>query len=175
LITEYIEAALKRAKYEIIEDKEPYYGEVAEFDGRSMSAWPLPQGIAGHGARELARTCNLGYRAKHLVKLARRIERAEEKLRELEAEALDMHPSDYIEKRTNWEAMIMCGRAIIRYAERHAHLARHAKKEKDRLKECGEVIKEILNNEGDNDSPHREILFHCLLHFEESFQNRVIY
>ena len=28
------------------------------------------------------------------------------------------------------------------------------------------TIKEILNNEGDNDSPHREILFHCLLHFE---------
>jgi len=33
LITEYIEAALSRAKYEIIEDEEPYYGEVLELEG----------------------------------------------------------------------------------------------------------------------------------------------
>jgi predicted RNase H-like HicB family nuclease len=33
LITEYIEAALSRAKYEIIEDEDPYYGEVPELEG----------------------------------------------------------------------------------------------------------------------------------------------
>jgi len=33
LITEYIEAALRRAKYEIIDDEEPYYGEVQELEG----------------------------------------------------------------------------------------------------------------------------------------------
>ncbi len=33
MIGEYIEAALARAKYEIIEDKEPYYGEVLGLDG----------------------------------------------------------------------------------------------------------------------------------------------
>lgn len=33
MITEYIEAALSRAKYEIIEDEEPYYGEVPELEG----------------------------------------------------------------------------------------------------------------------------------------------
>ena len=33
MITEYINAALKRAKYEIIEDDEPYYGEVPELKG----------------------------------------------------------------------------------------------------------------------------------------------
>ncbi len=33
MITEYIEAALKRAKYEIIDDEEPFYGEVAELKG----------------------------------------------------------------------------------------------------------------------------------------------
>jgi predicted RNase H-like HicB family nuclease len=33
LITEYIAAALSRAKYEIIEDEEPYYGEVPELEG----------------------------------------------------------------------------------------------------------------------------------------------
>ena len=33
MITEYIEAALSRAKYEIIEDEESYYGEVPELKG----------------------------------------------------------------------------------------------------------------------------------------------
>jgi len=33
LITEYIEAALSRAKYEIIDDEEPYYGEIPELEG----------------------------------------------------------------------------------------------------------------------------------------------
>ena len=30
MITEYIAAALAKAKYEIIDDEEPYYGEVSE-------------------------------------------------------------------------------------------------------------------------------------------------
>ena len=33
MIVEYIEAALERARYEIIEDEEPYYGEVPGLDG----------------------------------------------------------------------------------------------------------------------------------------------
>jgi predicted RNase H-like HicB family nuclease len=33
MIIEYIETALSRAKYEIIEDEEPYYGEVPELKG----------------------------------------------------------------------------------------------------------------------------------------------
>jgi len=33
MITEYINAALSRAKYEIIHDEEPYYGEVPELEG----------------------------------------------------------------------------------------------------------------------------------------------
>ncbi len=33
MLTEYIEEALKRAQYEIIEDEEPYYGEVEELKG----------------------------------------------------------------------------------------------------------------------------------------------
>jgi predicted RNase H-like HicB family nuclease len=33
MITEYIQAALGQAKYEIIKDKKPYYGEVPELDG----------------------------------------------------------------------------------------------------------------------------------------------
>jgi len=33
MITEYIQAALSKAKFEIIEDTEPYYGEVPELAG----------------------------------------------------------------------------------------------------------------------------------------------
>ena len=33
MIAQYIEAALNRARYEIIEDEEPYYGEVPELEG----------------------------------------------------------------------------------------------------------------------------------------------
>ena len=33
MLTEYIEEALKKAKYEIINDEEPYYGEVPELRG----------------------------------------------------------------------------------------------------------------------------------------------
>jgi len=33
LITQYIEAALSKARYEIVEDEEPYYGEVPELEG----------------------------------------------------------------------------------------------------------------------------------------------
>lgn len=33
MISEYIQAALERARYEIINDQEPYYGEVRELPG----------------------------------------------------------------------------------------------------------------------------------------------
>jgi predicted RNase H-like HicB family nuclease len=33
MITEYIKAAMSKARYEIIEDEEPYYGEVPELEG----------------------------------------------------------------------------------------------------------------------------------------------
>ena len=33
MITEYIQAALSKARYEIIEDEEPYYGEVPGLEG----------------------------------------------------------------------------------------------------------------------------------------------
>ncbi len=33
MLTEYIEEALKKARYEIIKDEEPYYGDVRELKG----------------------------------------------------------------------------------------------------------------------------------------------
>lgn len=64
-----------------------------------------------------------------------RIARAEEKLKELEAKVGALHPAEYLEKRNNWLAMAMCGRAIVRYAQRHAELAREqAAEEEDEVR-----------------------------------------
>jgi 3-methyladenine DNA glycosylase/8-oxoguanine DNA glycosylase len=50
------------------------YGEVAEFDRQRIRAWPGPRRIARLRASELARRCKIGYRAKYIVALARRID-----------------------------------------------------------------------------------------------------
>jgi 3-methyladenine DNA glycosylase/8-oxoguanine DNA glycosylase len=49
------------------------YGEMAEFDGRSVGTWPLPKKIALLEASDMA--CKFGYRAKLIVQLARKIDR----------------------------------------------------------------------------------------------------
>ncbi len=33
MLTEYVEEALRRARYEIIEDEEPFYGEIEDLKG----------------------------------------------------------------------------------------------------------------------------------------------
>lgn len=33
MLTEYIETALERARYEFIQDEEPYYGEIPDLEG----------------------------------------------------------------------------------------------------------------------------------------------
>jgi len=43
MITEYIQAALRRARYEIIEDDEPYYGEIEGLQGVWASGGSLEQ------------------------------------------------------------------------------------------------------------------------------------
>jgi formate C-acetyltransferase len=64
--------------------------------------------------------------------LKARIERIEANLRQLDSEAWQMNPAEYLEKKNNWQAMAMCGRAILRFAERYAESARQrAKAEKD--------------------------------------------
>ncbi|MGD1060269.1 MAG: hypothetical protein ABR879_02295, partial [Methanomassiliicoccales archaeon] len=49
------------------------YGEVAEFDGKKVWAWPLPQKIAKARPEDMAKACKLGYRAKRIVQMARSI------------------------------------------------------------------------------------------------------
>ena len=66
------------------------YGEVADFDGKKIPVWPLPKRIAKIEAPDLAKACNLGYRAKHLANLARKLTSEEfpgmEELERLEPE-----------------------------------------------------------------------------------------
>jgi predicted RNase H-like HicB family nuclease len=44
MITEYVEEALKRAKYEIINDEEPYYGEIEKLKGIWSTGETLEKG-----------------------------------------------------------------------------------------------------------------------------------
>jgi DNA-3-methyladenine glycosylase II len=47
------------------------YGQRADFDGKRIRVWPTYARISKLTPTELAKTCNVGYRAKLLVKLAR--------------------------------------------------------------------------------------------------------
>lgn len=47
------------------------YGEVAEFDGREVYAWPTPAIISEIQPVDLAKQCKVGYRAKNIVNLAK--------------------------------------------------------------------------------------------------------
>jgi 3-methyladenine DNA glycosylase/8-oxoguanine DNA glycosylase len=48
-----------------------HYGEKAEFGGKHIRVWPTHKRISKLTPTQLAKTCKVGYRAKHLVKLAR--------------------------------------------------------------------------------------------------------
>jgi pyruvate formate-lyase/glycerol dehydratase family glycyl radical enzyme len=56
--------------------------------------------------------------------LQARLERIEAKLRDLDAKACELNPAEYLEKKSDWTAMAICGRAILRFAQRHAEVAR---------------------------------------------------
>lgn len=49
------------------------YGEIAEFDGKKIYAWPTPAKISNVTERELAERCKVGYRAKNIVNLAKKL------------------------------------------------------------------------------------------------------
>ncbi|AKA48302.1 hypothetical protein IX51_03410 [uncultured archaeon] len=67
------------------------YGEAAEFDDRQVSAWPVPERISSIEESELARKCKVGYRAKHIVKLAKKL--SEEKFPSMQQLA-EMSPGE---------------------------------------------------------------------------------
>ncbi len=49
------------------------YGDAAEFDGKRVVAWPSAGKMAKADEGELRRFCKLGYRAKYIVAIAKRI------------------------------------------------------------------------------------------------------
>jgi 3-methyladenine DNA glycosylase/8-oxoguanine DNA glycosylase len=49
------------------------YGDAAEFDEKTVYAWPLPQRLASLNPSVFAKTCKIGYRAKRIVKLAQKL------------------------------------------------------------------------------------------------------
>ena len=56
--------------------------------------------------------------------LQARLDRVEANLRDLDARAFAMAPAEYLERKHNWTAMAICGRAILRFVERYAAVAR---------------------------------------------------
>ena len=50
------------------------YGEIAEFDGKSVRVWPTARLISKTGVEEIYKDCKWGYRAKFLVKTAEAIQ-----------------------------------------------------------------------------------------------------
>ena len=65
-------APLKRSN-EMIASFIRNYGEVAEFDGKQVYAWPTQERLAGVSEKEISSKCKVGYRSKHIVKLAGRL------------------------------------------------------------------------------------------------------
>lgn len=49
------------------------YGDVAEFDQKTVYVWPLPQKLASMNPIVPARECRVGYRAKRITKLAAKL------------------------------------------------------------------------------------------------------
>ena len=84
MLTDYIQAAMRHARYEIIEDPKPFYGEIAECPGVWANAETL------EGAREelqsvLEGWIVLGLRLGHPIPVVDGIAVAAEKLESINA------------------------------------------------------------------------------------------
>ena len=67
-----------------------------------------------------------------------RIAMAEAKLAELDARVEELDPAEYLAKRYEWQAMVRCGKAIIRYGQRLSETARQqAAQERDEKRRQG--------------------------------------
>ncbi len=148
-----------KERKEIIENICPFWQE-RSMAGLIMSSLPeeIAPTIMSHGAFITntweAGLCAPTYDWKVLFKegLAARIASAEASLKELDEKVAQMDPAKYLEKRYNWQAMVRCGKAIIRYGERLSALAREkAAQEKDdkrrkELEKMAEVLKKVPAN-----------------------------
>lgn len=81
MIAQYIAAALSRARYEIIEDEEPYYGEVPELAGVWATGKTLEEcrrnlaeGLEGWLVVRLRRGLDVPAIARHKIEELERLE-----------------------------------------------------------------------------------------------------
>ena len=155
----FSEIVTDEERREIIEDICPYWQE-RSMVGLIRSSLPeeLAPIIMSHGAF-ITNTWEAGllvpsYDWEDLFRegLAARIASAEASLKELDQKVAGMDPAEYLEKRYNWQAMVRCGKAIIRYGERLSVLARQqAAMEKDdkrkkELEEMAELLHKVPAN-----------------------------
>jgi pyruvate-formate lyase len=81
--------------------------------------------------------------------LEARIAVAEAKLAELDAKVEELDPAEYLAKRYEWQAMVRCGRAIIRYGQRLSELARQQaaqerdEKRKKELEQMADILEHV--------------------------------
>jgi len=171
----YSEMVTDEERKEIVEDIHAYWNGRSWRDlvADAMPSFikPLVAEPLGHSVSfqtwEMSRTLP-GYDYETLFRdgLQARIDKLEAKLEELEERILDadMAPAEYLERRHEWEAMALCGRAMIRYAQRHAELAREqaaAEKDETRKQELEELA-DIL----DRVPAHPPRTFHECLQFQ---------
>ena len=147
----YSQMVSKEERKEIIEDICAYW------EGRSVGdrIWDaMPDFIRPLAAEQLGWSLGVrsyeesrtlpGYDYEPLFEegLQARIDKVEAKLEELEDRIGETDPAEYLEKKAEWQAMAIFGRAIIRYGQRHSELARQraeAEKDETRKKELQEL------------------------------------
>jgi pyruvate formate-lyase/glycerol dehydratase family glycyl radical enzyme len=78
-----------------------------------------------------------------------RIASAEARLAELDARVEELDPAEYLAKRYEWQAMVRCGKAIIRYSQRLSETARQQaaqesdKKRRRELEEMADILEHV--------------------------------
>jgi pyruvate-formate lyase len=140
---------------EIVEDICPYW-QARSMTGLIKSSLPeeMAPAILSHGAF-ITNTWEAGLLAPswdwdvlYSEGLTARIAQAEAHLKQLDEKVAELDPGEYLERRYNWQAMVRCGKAILRYAERLSALAtQQAAVEKDakRKKELEEMAEILLH------------------------------
>ena len=108
-----------------------------------------------------------------------RINRVEVKLAKLEEQVIsgmqDISAEDYLEKKRNWEAQVICGKAMISFAERYAELAEaqaageEDPERKNELLEMARICRKVPGNPPE--SFYEAVQFHWLVETVGRFLN----
>ncbi len=158
----YSEMVTDEERKEIIEDiceywkgrcvRDRIYDHMPEFLKPIVGSDPSATSVCPQTWEESRGLPGYDYETLYGEGLQARINKIDAKLKELEEKIGEMSPAQYLARKHQWEAMAICGRAIIRYAHRHAELARHqAKTEKDKarkkeLEDLADVLDRVPAN-----------------------------